>query len=114
MKHPVQYQVLDKREVNRFVENKLVSWLIDQLPNGLNSLSMESHSSEYDDADYDQILQQIGYSVSGVPFRNHELYGIVDGDIKPDENFEEKYLALKEKMLPIVADMFNKHEDDLR
>lgn len=65
-------------EVWRFVENELVSWLIDQLPNNMNSLALEYCTGNYDDADYDQILQLIGYSVSGIPYKNKDLYDIAN------------------------------------
>ena len=76
-KHPMQYQNRTS-EVWRFVENKLVSWLIDQLPNKMNTLAVEYHRGNYDAADYDQILQLIGYSVSGIPYKNKDLYDITD------------------------------------
>ena len=78
MKHPMQSQYEDSKGVIRFTENKLVTWLIDQLPNGLNSLSIEQQTNDYDDADYDQILQQIGYSVSGIPYLNEDLHDMKD------------------------------------
>ena len=112
MKHPMQS--IDK---HRFVENKLVTWLIDQLPGGMNSLSIESQEGEYDDADYDQILQLIGYSVSGIPYRNHALYEITDEIAKtgatPDKIYEDLYNELKNSLRPIVSDLFNKAEEDL-
>jgi len=115
MKHPVQNQCFDENGVKRFKENKLISWLIDQLPNGLNDLSMAHQTKGFDDADYDQILQQIGYSVSNIPFRNKELHHITDnGNADAETHYESAYLALKEKMIPVITDLFNIHKDDLK
>jgi len=77
-KHPMQKQYLTENGVRRFIENKLVSWLIDQLPNNMNDLAKEFYVGGYDKDDYDQILQLIGYSVSGIPYKNKDLYDITD------------------------------------
>jgi len=107
MKHPMQYQHTDLKGVTRFKENQLVSWLIDQLPDGLNSLSIESQTNSYTHDDYDQILQQIGYSVSGIPYRDHEKFAITDEQIKPEDHYEKAYKLLKLKMRPIVNELFD-------
>jgi hypothetical protein len=91
----------------RFIENKLVTWLIDQLPGGQNSISIESQSGKYDEADYDQILQLIGYSTSGIPYRNRDLFAITDGQKKPEEVYEEAYKKLKKALAPIMEEVYD-------
>ncbi len=71
MKHPVQKPYTDEQGVYRFTENKLVRWLVDQLPSGLNTLAQHGLSGGMED-DYDQILQLIGYSLSNVPFNGQD------------------------------------------
>jgi len=102
MKHPMQYQ-----KDGRFIENKLVTWLIDQLPDGQNSISIESQSSKYDKADYDQILQLIGYSTSAIPYRNRDLFAITDNQEKPEEVYELAYKKLKKALAPIMEEVYD-------
>ena len=104
MKHPMQYIVN-----HRFVENKLISKLVDEI--GLNRIA----AMDYEDDDYDQMLQLIGYSTSGIPYRDESKYKITDeGSSKPEEVFEQEIKQLKKKMAPIMAEFFNIHEDDLK
>ena len=102
MKHPMQYQ-----KDGRFIENKLVTWLIDQLPNGQNSISIESQSGKYDNDDYDQILQLIGYSTSGIPYRNRDLFAITDEQSNPEEVYELAYKKLKKALAPIMEEVYD-------
>lgn len=113
MKHPMQPQKTDDSGVLRFVENGLVRWLVDQLPNGMNDLSIQFQSAGYSEDDYDQILQLIGYSVSGIPYRDLDKHGITDNNRDPNEHFEIEYKELKNKLRPVISELFNIHEDDL-
>ena len=108
MKHPMQHQEL-KDNVQRFVENKLITWLVDQLPDGMNSLAWEFCKEGYDAADYDQILQQIGYSVSGIPYKNRDLFAVTDNQIQPNEAYEQAYKKLKKALAPIVEEVYDIH-----
>lgn len=103
MKHPMQFQETDKRGILRFVENPLVSWMVDQLPGQLNKLTIEYHSypDKYSQDDYDQIMQLIGYSVSGIPYQDRSKYEITDNNIKPEEAYENQYKELIEKLKPL-------------
>jgi hypothetical protein len=103
MKHPMQYIIN-----HRFVENKLISKLVDEI--GLNRIA----AMDYDDDDYDQMLQLIGYSTSGIPYRDESKYKITDEGAKPEEVFEQELKQLKKKMAPIMAELFNIHEGDLK
>lgn len=91
----------------RFIENKLVTWLIDQLPDGQNTISIESQNGKYDKADYDQILQLIGYSTSGIPYRNRDLFAITDEQKNPEEVYEMAYKKLKAAMKPIMEEVYD-------
>ena len=65
--HPMQ-EVVRVGRVARFRENKLVSMLLDVASkNGLslNDIAMLSAKGEVEDADVIQLMQLIGYSVSG-------------------------------------------------
>jgi len=69
-KHPIQPLTDDGRSI-RFVENKIVSFLLYQYGPGLNDLVMRfgrsgDDAADLDDrADYEQLMMLIGYSVSG-------------------------------------------------
>lgn len=60
-KHPLQHIATDQHGVVRFVENKIVSFLLDKGGYDLNALAC----MEFDQADREQFAQLIGYSVSG-------------------------------------------------
>jgi len=113
MKHPMQKQCFTENKVKRFTENKLVTWLIDQLPNGMNDLSREFYRNNHDADDYDQILQQIGYSVSGIPYKNKDLHEITDADENPEESFERRYKWLKSSLAPIMSEVYQIAEEDM-
>ena len=67
-KHPMQHIRMTSSGVVRFVENKIVSHLLDNYPGGLNALKVQFYN-EVDD--YEQLMMLIGYSVSG--FRDLDL-----------------------------------------
>jgi len=58
---PMQPIMMDDRGVARFRENKYVRFLLDMGPFDLNKLSR----LDFPDEDYEQLMQLIGYSVSG-------------------------------------------------
>lgn len=62
MKHPIQ-KIID----HRFVENKIVSYLLDNGGIDLNKLAV----LPFDDEDRQQFAQLIGYSVSGYAGLNY-------------------------------------------
>lgn len=103
MKHPMQYT-----KDHRFVENKLISWMVERV--GLNEIAREFSIEDYDNDDYDQLLQLIGYSVSGIPYKDKGKYDITNTDLKPEEVYENKYKNLKNRLKPIIRDYFN-YED---
>lgn len=65
-KHPIQNIREDEgaRGRRRFVENKIVSHLLDHYPGGLNKICQKFDGGEYRE-DYDQLIQLIGYSLDG-------------------------------------------------
>ena len=58
---PLQPLYIDTHGVPRFVENRIVRYLVDQLPGGLNALAALPFSA----AERMQLAQLIGYSLSG-------------------------------------------------
>lgn len=70
-KHPIQPVVLDEDGRARFVENRIVRFLLDQYGPGLQDLSVRFGSGRDDAeraderADWEQLFMLIGYSVSG-------------------------------------------------
>jgi hypothetical protein len=67
-KHPMQNIKLDEHGVIRFVENPIVSFLLDHCRlHGvdMNTLAMISEEQGWDHEDHEQFAQLIGYSVSG-------------------------------------------------
>lgn len=65
-KHPMQPIGWDKTgKVIRFKENKIVRMLLNAGPFDLNTLSGMNAQGMFDEGDYTQLMQLIGYSVSG-------------------------------------------------
>jgi hypothetical protein len=62
-KHPNQPIGFDSTGVARFKANAIVNHLVDHYPDGLNALAM--HFMDTHPEDYTQLMQLIGYSVSG-------------------------------------------------
>jgi len=61
MRHPDQNIYTDKHGTHRFEQNKIVRYLVDALPGGLNSLAIMPFSNK----DRRQLAQLIGYSIDG-------------------------------------------------
>lgn len=57
--HPMQPIALDKNNIPRFKENKIVTFLLDNGPNDMNSLAR----IPFENSDREQFAQLIGYSV---------------------------------------------------
>ena len=125
MKHPIQKTHMDD-DVFRFVHNDVVYFMKEKLREfgyDLNDLHVDCHEASPDD--WDQFNQLIGYSVSAIPLNNMDIHeiaydGLVDGKLINDDpntitsnHYEEKYKELKKQLAPIIADMYNKHPDDL-
>ena len=67
-KHPTQPVVIDDKGTARFKENKIVTDLLKVAADAglnLNSIAMRRAEGEYTKDDYSQLMQLIGYSVSG-------------------------------------------------
>jgi len=66
LKHPMQPIGWDETgEVIRFKKNKIVDFLLDVYKPGLNDIAMRNAMGEFGEGDYTQLMQLIGYSVSG-------------------------------------------------
>lgn len=122
VKHPIQPAVL-VNGVLRFKENKIVDKLLDiATENGysLNDIASDDNTTK---EDYEQLMQLIGYSISGAPSSVSdetaavaELMGEIDG---PDEKsarieyLEDKLSKITNGLRGPVADLFGIHPDDL-
>lgn len=66
-KHPIQPPVVDKNSTARFKENPIINWMLEKGRLGekfdLNIIAREHFDIEH----HDQLLQLIGYSLSGYP-----------------------------------------------
>lgn len=76
-KHPIQNVTKDARGVYRFQQNTIVRFLLDQYKPNLNDLYVKF--AESDPEDYEQLMQLIGYSLSGFG----ELCDSIFGETKP-------------------------------
>lgn len=66
-KHPMQPIVVADDKVVRFLENRIVRWMLNELGHhgrDFNYIAAAFDRDEYND-DYQQLMQLIGYSVSG-------------------------------------------------
>lgn len=61
-KHPIQNVYVDNKGVKRFVGNRIVRFLLDEYKPGLNDISVRFFENK---DDYEQLMQLIGYSLSG-------------------------------------------------
>lgn len=64
-RHPDQPLVFDDKGTVRFKENKIVRFLLDTNSVGLDKIYSKVCAGEFDKNDYQQLMQLIGYSVSG-------------------------------------------------
>lgn len=65
MRHPMQPVEDDGHGVIRFKENKLISFLLKECPYDLNKLHCKHADGDFNKGDYTQLMQLLGYSVSG-------------------------------------------------
>lgn len=65
LRHPMQPIGFDDDGVIRFKQNGIVRMLLDDGPYDLNQLSLMVERGELRAEDYTQLMQLIGYSVSG-------------------------------------------------
>jgi len=82
MKHPIQPLVKDEHGVLRFKENKIVSYLLDNGGIDLNMLAV----LQFDQNDYEQFAQLIGYSLDGfgtLSYVTDEVYDAAEASIQP-------------------------------
>jgi hypothetical protein len=119
VKHPIQ-KIVKVDNVDRFTENSLVRHLVDSYPNGLNGLCITRHEKGFDKADWDQLMMLIGYSVSAAPI-SHDILDVadimVDEELTEEQakikHYEQLIAKLREALREPMADLFQKHPDDL-
>ena len=118
MKHPIQKPIEDETGVWRFTENKLVSFLVDNY--GLNELAKVRYKENIDAEDWYQLMQLIGYSISGAPIP-YDVKDIAESmmENKLSETeakikyYEELIFNLRKSLRDPVAELYEKHPDDL-
>jgi len=120
MKHPIQPLEKDKCGVVRFRANKIVQKLLDDGFFDMNQIARWDVSNE----DRMQFAQLIGYSLSGfgdLSYVDDETYSAADKMFteKKDEQIarleylQELVSSVRDKMREGVAELFEKHPDDL-
>lgn len=63
--HPTQPLVVDEHGVVRFKRNEVVRYMLDHYDISLTHLAVEVQLGHLPEADYMQLMQLLGYSVSG-------------------------------------------------
>lgn len=89
--HPDQPLIQDSSGTIRFKENKIVHRLLDMCKQngyGLNEISSDVQCGDLENSDYVQLMQLIGYSVSGYG----SLSCVSGTDCERADNQAEKYL----------------------
>lgn len=92
LKHPMQPIGLDERGVARFKKNAIVRLLLETSSLDLNNLGLMEITGSFPKGDYTQLMQLIGYSVSG--------FGELDTSPEEDVEIADR----------IVAEHFDKEE----
>lgn len=113
---PMQPIETDGSGIKRFRENKLVTYLLENGGIDLNHLAR----IEFPQEDRDQFTQLIGYSVSAAPIMHDMINAAdtikeegVDTDRARIEFLEGQLKEIREAFKQPVANLFNKHPDDL-
>ena len=119
MKNPIQPLERDKDGVVRFRENKIVRKLLDDGSFTMNDIALWDVSRD----DRMQFAQLIGYSLSGfgdLSYADSETYDAADkmylGKDEKDariECLEELVSSVKDKLREGVAELYERHPDDL-
>jgi len=113
---PIQPKVTDERGVERFAENRIITKLLDDGPFDLNDIVTWGFSEN----EYFQLRQQIGYSISGIPYPDEASAAEVDnahGARKESETAradaaEAKLTEVREGLKPGLSALYEKHPDD--
>jgi len=86
LKHPMQPIGWDETgKVIRFKANKIVQMLLDTHKLNLNDITLMNAGGHFNEGDYDQLMQLIGYSVSGYGDLNSSPETIRKADRIADE-----------------------------
>lgn len=122
MKHPIQPTYIDHHGTRRFKPNKIIEHLQSTGVIDLNKIRLGAGICEYDEDDYGQLLQLIGYSVSGYPLANDARDAVDESQPDDDEltvmrkGYDAmcgKLQRLRDALAAPVAELFGKHVDDL-
>lgn len=118
-KHPIQPLERDKQGVIRFKANSIVQYLLKN--GGLDLNDLVRAEAEFTRDDWDQFNQLIGYSHSGIPGVDDEVWQAADAIFKTGVSelearcnvLREKLDTLKEQLRGPIAMLYDKHPDDL-
>jgi len=119
-KHPIQPLVQDEYGTQRFQDNKIVRYLLDNGPFDLNDLAGLPFCRE----DREQFAQLIGYSLSGfgeLSYVSRDTYDIAEKMLTITDEKVAELTVLREKLNEIrnlirqlTTTAFQIHPDDLR
>lgn len=90
---PAGPMVIDKHGVVRFRENLIVGELVRSYSGGLNSLYVRVANGEFSEADYEHLMQLIGYSLGGFA----DLSGSTDAVYDQADRKSDAMLACQPK-----------------
>lgn len=105
----------------RFVQNRIVRWLVDSLPGSLNTVAC----GDFTDEEHMQLAQLIGYSLSGyssLSYVSDESYATAEAmsDGSSTNELEARNEVLREQLTEIeehvrnaAVSLFRVHPDDL-
>lgn len=104
--HPIQPTEIDEHGVRRFKANALVRYMVDTWCD-LNKLSIVNQRGVGTKEDYDQLLQLIGYSVSGAPLSEMTRSRVQDSGVAVDyaTAYRRGYKAAKKDMIAHLEEM---------
>lgn len=119
-KHPIQPLERDKQGVIRFKSNSIVKYLLAN--GGLDLNDLHRVEAEFTKDDWDQFHQLIGYSHSGIPGVDEEIWQAADAMFMAGiSELEARCNVLRDKMDTLkaalrqpIADLYGVHPDDLK
>lgn len=94
LKHPMQPIGWDETgKIIRFKANKIVRMLLDTNSLNLNDIAVMNAGGHFNEGDYDQLMQLIGYSVSGYG----ELHSSPEETIREADRIADELAAVRQK-----------------
>lgn len=104
MKHPMQpIEMVDG--VVRFTQNGIVRWLVDHATIDLNEIFLRVEHGQFERGDYVQLMQLIGYSVSGFGDLGLDEQAVAEADAAAECLLEGKHMTNETLLLTIIASL---------